>query len=151
MPIKYRGIPHWSVRLNHGLSHIGVSRVTTSHINKSDPLSHVKFCTCTYVWNPMTKWDNLMLDPLYDSYKIILSSDLFLRYQIQLSAFVVDNISIGSNKNINFACQYSRLIDNVEHVFDVTQVGFQKKVLPGHSGLLLSSTGEYYFENQRRI
>ena len=99
----------------------------------------------------MTKWDNLMLDPLYDSYKIILSSDLFLRYQIQLSAFVVDNISIGSNKNINFACQYSRLIDNVEHVFDVTQVGFQKKVLPGHSGLLLISTGEYYFENQRRI
>ena len=62
-------------------------------------------------------------------YKIILSSDLFLRYQIQLSALVVDNISIGSNKNINFACQYSRLIDNVEHVFDVTQVGFQKSAI----------------------
>ena len=84
---------------------------------------------------PITKWDNLMLDPLNNSYnidclyKILLSSDLFLRYQIQLSALVVDNISIGSNKNINFACQYSRLIDNVEHVFDVTQVGFQKSAI----------------------
>ena len=46
-----------------------------------------------------------------------------------MSALIVDNISIGSNKNINFACQYSRIIDNVEHVFDVTQVGFQNYVV----------------------
>ena len=90
--------------------------------------------------------------PPNDSFKILLSSDLFLRYQIQLSAFVVDNISIGSNKNINFACQYSRLIDNVEHVFDVTQVGFQKSAA---GSLRTASEFDrrviYYFENQSRI
>ena len=62
--------------------------------------------------------------PLY-LWVIWKNSDLFLRHQIQLSARTIDNIQIGSNRNINFACQYSRHIDDVQQVFDVTQACFQ--------------------------
>ena len=72
------------------------------------------------------------------------NSDLFLRHQIQLSARTIDNIQIGSNRNINFACQYSRYIDDVQQVFDVTQACFQITAVFTHCGSLIHHVGDSF-------
>ena len=75
----------------------------------------------------------------------------------------VGNISIGSNRDIDFACEYEKTIENIQHNFDVTQEPFQNlRAMPGINEPRLSRFAPLvdlncrfevakHFENHERI
>ena len=67
-------------------------------------------------------WPDSVLSQSWHEY---LAETFFLRYKIKLKPRQEGNISVGSNRDIDFACEYEKMVENVQLDFDVTQECFQ--------------------------